>query len=513
MAEKNDPPRPPYYRHLATILPDLAHNRLSWVGSIISVVAFCNIVFLFVIGFISKTSSPYLGIFTWVIFPSILIFGILLQFLGIVLEHRRRVRLGYKDATPYPRIDFNSPSVRTKFLAFGIAALFFGVLSAVGSYQAYQFSDTVSFCGTTCHEPMHPEYTAYLGSPHARVRCVDCHVGPGAGWYVRSKLSGAYQIYSASFNKYPRPITTPVHNLRPAAETCEQCHWPERFIGAQMKVFTHYSSDDKNTPRQIRMLIKTGGGSSASALSAGIHWHMNIANRITYIATDPQRQTIPWVRVEDREGHVTEYTAKSGGLTPQQVSSSPKRVMDCIDCHNRPSHIYRPPDLSVDMALLGGQIDRTLPGIKNIATNALTVTYKTTAEALQGIARDMNDAYKSKFPPVLADRKASIDQAISATQSIYQTTIFPEMRVDWRTHPNNIGHFYYPGCFRCHDGEHVSADGRVVKKDCDICHAVVEQQEGTSNPITLQGAGFKHPIDLGDLKAVTCTDCHNGTAQ
>jgi nitrate/TMAO reductase-like tetraheme cytochrome c subunit len=509
MAEKNPDPHP----RRGSLLPDLAHNRLSWAGGVIAVVSLANIVFLFLIGYFSRSSSPYLGIFTWVIVPTFLILGILLMLLGMVLEHRRRLRTGHAETQPFPSIDFNSASVRRKALFIAVAGLVFGVMSAVGSYQAYQFSDTVTFCGATCHEPMHPEYTAYMQSPHARVACVDCHVGPGAGWYVRAKLSGAYQIYSATFKKYPRPITTPVHNLRPAAETCEQCHWPERFIGAQMKVFTHYGFDDANTPRQIRMLIKTGGGSTTSALSAGIHWHMNIANRITYIATDAQRQTIPWVRVEDKRGHVTEYLAKSSNLKPEQIALAPQRQMDCMDCHNRPSHIYLPPDQSVDLALLGNKIDRTLPGIKSIATTALTTTYKNTDEALRGISRELEDAYQKRFPQAYSERRAAINQAVAETQAIYQRTIFPEMKVDWRTHPNNIGHFYYNGCFRCHDGEHVSSTGQVVRKDCEICHAVLEQQEGSSSPIAIQGAGFKHPVDIGDLKGVACTDCHTGTAQ
>jgi nitrate/TMAO reductase-like tetraheme cytochrome c subunit len=507
------PSRQSYPTRLAALLPDLAHNRLSWLGTVIFIVSFCNSLFLFLIGFFGKTSSPYLGILTWIIFPAIAALGILFLVVGMWREHRRRRRLGYTETAPYPKIDFNSPATRRKFLALLVAALFFGVASAVGSYQAYQFSETTNFCGTTCHVPMHPEYTAYLNSSHARVQCVECHVGPGAGWYVRSKLAGAYQIYSVAFHKYPRPITTPIHNLRPAAETCEQCHWPERFIGAQMKVFTHYASDEGNTPRQIRLLIKTGGGSTSSALSAGIHWHMNIANRITYIATDAQRQTIPWVRVEDNAGHVTEYLAGGANLTPQQIAAAPKHVMDCIDCHNRPSHIYTSPDQSVDLALLGNKIDRTLPGVKAIAVSALTGVYKTTPEALQSIAREMEDAYKSKYPQAYADRRASINQAITETQAIFQRTIFPEMKVDWRTHPNNIGHFYFPGCFRCHDGEHKSSSGQQVRKECNICHAVLEQQEGGANVIALQGAEFKHPVDLGDLKAVSCNDCHTGGPQ
>ena len=490
-------------------VPGLHHNRLSWVGTVVSLLALANIIFLFLIGWLANEKSPYLGIFTWVIFPSFLAIGIFVFVLGIVLERRRRVRLGHAEITPYPRIDFNLAKTREMFMVVLVAAAFFIMLSAVGSYEAYEYSDTVQFCGQVCHKVMNPEYTAYLQSPHARVRCVDCHVGPGAGWYVRSKLSGAYQIYSATFNKFPRPIPTPVHNLRPAQETCEQCHWPERFIGSQMKVITHYASDEKNTPRQIRMLIKTGGGSPTSALSEGIHWHMNIANKVTYAYSDDHRQTIPWVKMEDNEGHVTIYKSKSANLSDEQIAKLPTHRMDCIDCHSRPSHIYVPPDKSVDDALLGGKIDPTLPSIKSVAVQALTKEYKTTPEALQGIARDIDDAYKAK-PEIYNQRKAAVAQAISATQDIFSKTIFPEMKVDWRTHPNNIGHFYYPGCFRCHDGDHVTADGKVVRKDCDICHAVIEQQEGASNPVKMAGAGFKHPVDIGDLKAVNCTDCHTG---
>ncbi len=490
--------------------PGLHNNRLSWAGTVVAVLAFANIVFLFLIGWLSNEKSPYLGIFTWVIFPTFLILGLLLFVLGMLLERRRRVRHGYIEITPYPRVDFNLARTREAFLVVSVAVLFFLVLSAVGSYEAYEFSDTVQFCGQVCHKVMNPEYTAYLQSPHARVRCVDCHVGPGAGWYVRSKLSGAYQIYSATFNKYPRPIPTPVHNLRPAQETCEQCHWPERFIGSQMKVITHYAPDEANTPRQIRMLIKTGGGSPTSALSEGIHWHMNIANKVTFAYSDEHRQTIPWVKMEDREGHVTIYKSKTADLSDAQVAKLPTHRMDCIDCHSRPSHIYVPPDRSVDDALLGGRIDPTLPSIKSLAVQALTKEYKTTPEALQTIARDLDDAYKSKYPDIYNQRKAAITQAIAVTQDIFTKNIFPEMKVDWRTHPNNIGHFYYPGCFRCHDGDHVTADGKAIRKDCDICHSVLSQVEGSANPTTISGTTFQHPVDIGDLKAVNCTDCHTG---
>ena len=184
----------------------------------------------------------------------------------------------------YPALDLNDAAQRSAALSFGVFLLAFVMVSSVGSYKAYEYTDSVQFCGLTCHTVMHPQYTAHQLSAHARVTCAECHVGSGASWYVKSKFSGARQVFAAAFNTYPRPIPTPVHNLRPAQDTCEQCHWPRKFYGAQLKVFTHYSSDEKNTPRQVRLLIKTGGGDPATGAPEGIHWHMNIANQIDYVA-------------------------------------------------------------------------------------------------------------------------------------------------------------------------------------------------------------------------------------
>ncbi len=491
--------------------PGIYRNRISFFGTFIALTALGNIVFLFILDILRLQTNPYIGILAYVIFPGILIFGIAIILLGMFLEYRRRLHHAEVKVAPYPRIDFNQPHQRNVFTFVSMTTLFFVLLSAVGSYRAYQYSDSVTFCGQVCHTPMHPEYTAYLASPHARVRCVDCHVGEGAGWYVRSKLSGAYQLYSVTFNKFPRPISTPVHNLRPAQETCEQCHWPERFIGAQMKVITHYGNDEKNTPLQIRLLVKTGGGSPQTGLTAGIHWHMNIANKVYFVSTDPQHQTIPWVRMVDQYGKTTEYKLQSTDMTQQQIDAAPKHRMDCIDCHNRPSHIYVAPDRAVDESILAGRIDQTLPSVKAIAVDALTSTkYKTTPEALDGIRKNMEEAYKSKYADAFASRRARVEDAIEETQRIYQRTIFPEMNVDWRTHPNNIGHFYYPGCFRCHDGNHVSADGKVIRKDCAICHTILTQEQNGTLMQNIPGGEFKHPVDIGDLKDVSCTDCHTG---
>jgi len=243
---------------------------------------------------------------------------------------------------------------------------------------------------------------------------------------------------------------------------------------------------------------------------AGIHWHMNIANEITYVTTDPRHQTIPYIRLKDLQGRVTEFMAKDAPLTPAQLEKLPHRRMDCVDCHNRPTHIYVPPDRAVDESLLARRIDPELPFVKQQAVAALTAGYNNTDAALQGIATAMRDFYASKYPDLEGRKGLELRAAVAEVQRIYRSTTFPEMKLDWKTHPNNIGHFYFTGCFRCHDGQHVSKEGRVVSKDCEVCHTVLEQEEGGTPITSVKGVAFKHPVDLGDISQATCSDCHTG---
>jgi NapC/NirT cytochrome c family protein len=489
--------------------PRLIRNYISFVGAAIAIAALVSTFLLFLIETTSKAENPYLGILTYIIFPAILMFGIGIVILGIVLERRRRRRASPDEVLAYPRLDLNDAHARRAFFVFLSVVFLFISASAFGSYKAYEYSDSVGFCGRTCHEPMKPEYVAYLASPHARVRCVDCHVGPGAEWYVRSKLSGAYQLYSVTFNKFPRPITTPVHNLRPAQQTCEQCHWPEKFFGAQLKTFNRYAYDEQNTLRQTKMLLNVGGGSPASGQVAGIHWHMNIGNEVTFVATDEHRQVIPWVRIKDRQGNVTEFYDRNRPLSEAEVQTAPKRLMDCIECHNRPAHVYQPPDQSVDQAFAAGKIDPSLPFLKREAIALLTKQYKTENEALQAISTGLHQFYRNNYGSIYWNRTADISKAITELQRIFQTYTFPEMKTDWQTHPNNIGHFYFSGCFRCHDGEHVSKTGKVIRNDCDICHTVIYDSAAPPERNAKMGS-YKHPIELGDLAGLDCKVCHSG---
>jgi len=235
------------------------------------------------------------------------------------------------------------------------------ILLVIGGYQLLEFMDSTAFCGRLCHQVMYPEYTAYQASPHSRVSCSECHVGSGANYMVRSKLSGVPLIFSTLSGTYDRPIPIPVENLRPALETCEQCHRPERFAGDLVRVHTTYETDEANTEHVDTRVLRVGGGELEVARD--IHWH--IAANVYYLALDKERQEIGWVGVEDSNGRITEYIDpnKASEISPERIDNE-KRLMDCMDCHNRATHIFHSPEELIDMALAQGKIDKDLPFIK-----------------------------------------------------------------------------------------------------------------------------------------------------
>ena len=488
-------------------VPSLFHNYISLGGMSVVLASFTSIALLVLIELSNVDTAPYMGLLTYILLPAGLTFGVAIIFLGLLVEKWRRRKLTPSEIAAYPILDLSGPRRRRKFLTFIFFTVVFLFITAFGSYEMFEYTESVAFCGQRCHEVMKPEFTAYLAGSHARVRCVDCHVGAGADWYVKSKLSGAYQLYSVTFNKFSRPITTPVHNLRPAQETCEQCHWPQKFFGAQMKVFNRYGYDEMNSLHQLRMLINVGGGTPGVGQVAGIHWHMNIGNEVTYIARDEHRQDIPWVRIKDRDGNVTEYYDRAKPLADQDIKSASPRRMDCMDCHNRPAHVYQPPDVAMDQQFTAGNADATLPFLKREAVNLLSGKYETNDQALAAIDSGITSFYQTNYPDIFAKRQDAIRSSITAVQNAYQTYFFPEMKTDWQTHPNNIGHINFPGCFRCHDGNHVSKTGKVITNDCTVCHTMLYDSQGPPQKNVQTGA-FQHPVDLGGLETKTCSTCH-----
>jgi nitrate/TMAO reductase-like tetraheme cytochrome c subunit len=491
------------------VIPDtsLFRNYISLTGAAVALACLSSILLLFLIEITGRRSSPYIGIFAWVIIPAILVCSLIVIGIGVLRERRRRQSLTHDGAASYPSIDLNNPQRRKLFLVFvGITFLFVSI-SAFGSYQAFEHTESVAFCGQTCHTVMKPEFVAFQNSPHARLECVDCHVGEGARWYVKSKLNGVHQLYAVTFGTYDRPIKSPVLNMRPANDTCAHCHWAEKFLGSKLRVFDRYAYDEKNTRRQMRLLMNIGGGNPDTGPVSGIHWHMNLSNEITFISTDAPRQVIPWVQAKDRNGNITVYVAPNSTLTPEEIQSAPKRRMDCIDCHNRPAHIYNPPDVAIDHAFTANRLDASLPYLKRQAVELLSKPYNTNEEALKTIVSGLTDFYRGNYTSLYSERRTSVDGAIKEIQRIYQNNFFPEMKTDWQAHPNNIGHLTSSGCFRCHDGEHKSNTGKVISNDCNICHTVLYDSARPAEQNQHTGT-FKHPVDLGSLASRKCESCH-----
>ncbi|OGU66771.1 MAG: hypothetical protein A2W30_10340 [Ignavibacteria bacterium RBG_16_36_9] len=489
--------------------PIYVYNPITFFGAGLAGLSFGLIIFLTILEFLSPETKPYMGIITFIILPVFLLIGIFLLVFGMLRE-RRRLEMGVMRRKRFMIIDLNDPKQRRIITLFSTGAVLLLFFSAFGSYKAYEFSDSDEFCGEMCHEVMAPEYTAYLSSPHSRVGCVTCHIGSGAAWFVRAKISGAYQVYSVLFKKYSKPIPTPVKDLRPAAGTCEQCHSPHHFFSEIKREFHYYLYDEKNTKSSLEMLLKIGGGKSELGRAEGIHWHMNIANKIEYIHTDELRNEIPWVRQTSLDGTYKIFKKRNFKGDLSALPEENLRTMDCIDCHNRPSHIYHPADKSVNLSMFLGRIDESLPFIKNIAVNALEESYSTKENGLDSISYSIRDFYNDNYSSIAEEKKENISNAISEIQKIYDRNYFPSMHVSWREFPNHISHLYDSGCFRCHDGEHFTDDGEMIRRDCNLCHTIISQTTSKGELlVSMSGVEFVHPVDLEEpIADQRCVDCH-----
>ena len=343
------------------------------------------------------------------------------------------------------------------------------ILLVVGGYQLVEFTDSTAFCGRLCHQVMYPEYTVYQVSPHSRVTCSECHVGSGADYLVRSKITGIPLIFSTISGNYDRPIPTPVENLRPARETCEQCHRPEKFSGDLVRTHTTYMPDENNTRKVDTRVLPVGGGESEVA--QGIHWH--ISANVWYLPLNGGRQEIGWVGVEEKDGSLTEYIdrEKMAEISPQRIKKE-QRLMDCMDCHNRATHIFSSPEELTDTALLQDKIDSSLPFIKREAIKALDPPNSSLAEAY-GKVEAIREFYRSSYPQIYQEKPGAINEAIERLKEIARLTTFPEMKVSWKTYVNDAGHQGSPGCFRCH-GKLVATSGeqqgKPIDAGCDSCH-------------------------------------------
>jgi hypothetical protein len=416
-------------------------------------------------------TNPYLGIICFLILPTLFMVGLVLIPLGAWREHRRRRAGKPPSEMHWPRIDLNDPHTRRRVVAIFALTMANVVIVSLAAYKGIEYMDSVQFCGQVCHTVMKPEFVAYQDGPHSRVTCVKCHIGPGASWFARSKVSGTRQLFAVALNTYSKPIPSPVHQLRPARDVCEQCHWPEKFHGDMVRRVVEYGDDEQNTETVTTLKVHVGGGSDRLGIAEGIHWHMNVVNEIEYIATDDKRQVIPYVRLKDREGNVREYVAE--GVTQDQLAKGERRRLDCMDCHNRPSHpMAGTPERAVNEAMVRGEIPKNLPFVRREAVKALKASYPSQGAADEGISRTLRDFYRSQYEPIYMKQRQDVEKAVNTTMYIYRRNVFPEMNVQFGTYPNNIGHIDFPGCFRCHDDNHKSKDGKTIGQDCETCHTI-----------------------------------------
>jgi nitrate/TMAO reductase-like tetraheme cytochrome c subunit len=475
-------------RNWARLLYFLSQNVTSLIGVVLTTSTAITMIAFWIYDFMLQgPPHPYVGILIFLILPGLFVFGLLLIPLGILLR-RKKLRGAGELPIAYPEIDLRVPMVRSGLLFIGIATVLNILIFTFASYQGVAYMDTTTFCGQTCHTVMQPEFSAYQNSPHARVNCVECHIGPGAGWFVKSKLSGVRQVFAVTFKTYSRPIPSPVKYLRPARETCEQCHWPQRFSGDKFIVKTNYKDDEKNTPETTALVLKIGGRTWQG--SVGIHGrHLDQGSRIRYISTDEQRQVIPVVYYTDDKGKTVEYVSTDIKVSKEELAKSEKRVMDCIDCHNRPTHEFELPENAVDLRIARGLISAELPFIKKKAVELLKADYPDRETAQKKIVEGVTSYYRSTYPDIYNTKRALVEQSAGNVAEIYMRNIFPDMKVTWGVHPNNLGHNDFPGCFRCHDGSHASADGQTISNDCSACHNLLAVQE--ENPKVLTDLGMK----------------------
>ena len=446
-------------------LPSAARNPLSLVGVATATAMAAMFLVLLALEMAGQLRNPYVGLLLFVAIPAVFLLGLLLIPVG-TWRRRRRLALGGQPED-WPVVDFRVPRTRTVVFTVAVLTLVNLMIFSLAAYGAVRHMESAAFCGTTCHTTMEPQYAAYQVSPHARVPCVACHVGPGAAALIESKVAGTRQLWQLLRDAVPKPVTDPVKSMRPARETCETCHWAETLHGDTLRQIREYADDEPSSETVTTLRLHVGGGRNALNTGSGIHWHMNVGNRVEYIATDRERQTIPWMKVTDRQGRVQEYT--SPGTTPAQLAQGEHRVMDCIDCHNRPAHTFAPnAERAVDRAITQGQIPRDLPFVRREAVAALKVSYPSNDAARSGIDAQLRQVYRAQA----STPSDILARTVAGVQDVYRHNVFPAMKVGWGTYTNHLGHIDTPGCFRCHDDNHKTPEGATLGQDCDSCHEV-----------------------------------------
>ena len=463
------------------------NNLISLIGGALTTASAFVLIGFWIVAIFGHggSSNPYIGVILDLFLPGLFVLGLAAIPIGIALRRRQLIAAGSVPAE-YPQIDLRNPVFRHGIEVVAIATFINFVIVGTATYRGVAYMDSPHFCGQSCHV-MAPQWAAYQESPHSHVDCVQCHVGSGMKSYVHAKINGTKQLIEVTFHTWPTPIRANLNALRPARETCEECHSPTRFIGEKLLVKTTFGDDEKNSMTRTVLVLHLGGVDSVSHFT-GIHGHH--LNHFEYVATDNDAQTILAVTATNPDGSKTEYVSSDAKGPIQGV----RRTMDCMDCHNQATHVFQTAEEAVDEAMLDGTPNSSLPFVHKQGLQLIQATYASQAEAGRKITAGLEDFYRTQYPQVWTTQRTQVDNAARRLVSLYDRNVFPNMKITWGTYPNNIGHIAYPGCFRCHDGNHNTKDGKTLSNDCSLCHNLLATDE--TNPAVLNDLQLQNEIHL-----------------
>lgn len=427
----------------------LFRSTLSLIGAALTTLSAVSFLTVFALSELKPGfGGGYLGLFTFLVLPVFFVLGLVLMPVGIA---RARRAGAYARA---PVLDFNVPRVRAMTAVVSLFTLANIGIVSTATYKGVETMESVEFCGTTCHSVMTPEYSAHQRSPHAQVKCTQCHVGSGAQAFVAGKANGVGQLVAMVEGTVPRPITAPVENFN--ARNCEACHARERLTRDRLVVIDRFAEDETNTRKHTVLLDKTNA----------IHWHVGQPLRFR---TDGKRRFVSELELGLPDGGLRRWTNLS---TSDAGVADHWRTMDCLDCHNRATHVFQRPRDEVDRALASGALDATLPFVRREALRVLTLPWTSADDARTGISRELNTFYASR-----SITPARLEVTTAALVDVWSRNVFPEMKVSWGTYPDFRDHDDEGGCFRCHTGDLVTDAGTRVSGKCELCHVTLAEDE------------------------------------
>ena len=459
----------------------LTLHWLSLAGTVLVTTAGISWLFVLPLHMRGHVDNPYVGIVIFLILPTMFFLGLALIPIGIFLGKNRLRKV------PEPVFDRKAAIERLAWF-LGLTTLLNVIIGTQITYRAVNYMETPQFCGQSCHV-MRPEFVAHQNSPHSQLECVECHVAPGAAGWVASKTAGTRQLFEVLMNSYARPIPSAMETNRLVSSvlTCENCHWSQKFDAVRLRVINNYAEDEKNTHTQTVLLMMIGGSKFS-----GIHGaHFGPGVSIRFAAADSKRQTIPWVEYRNTISGSSEVFL-SEATTADAVGNLPKHEMQCVDCHNRPTHTFESPERGMNDALALGEISASLPFVKTKGMELLKASYGSRDEASEKLPAALASYYRQNFPDLFANRYRDVEEAARAILAIYNRNVFPDLKVGWGTYPNNLGHTDFPGCFRCHDGSHTSKDGKAIVQDCNACHETLAMDE--ASPQILKTLGIEERV-------------------